>query len=104
MVLAAWASAGAPAAAFFGRHTLAWQVLRNDVTSKIARQMAARGWNREMIRRAITAGRQFPEVNMANGNPAARFVDPQTGLSVVVDLVTKAVIHVGAAGFRYGLR
>ncbi len=47
-------------------------------------------------------GMQIPAINGATGNPAIRYVHPVTGQSVVVDRVTKEVIHVGGPGFLYG--
>lgn len=41
-------------------------------------------------------------VTAANGHPATRYVNPDTGQSVVVDDVTGQVIHVGGPGFQYG--
>jgi hypothetical protein len=35
------------------------------------------------------------------GNPAWRYVNPTTGRSVVIDDVTKEVIHVGGDNFKY---
>lgn len=35
------------------------------------------------------------------GNAATRYLHPETGRSVVIDDVTKEVIHVGAEGFKY---
>jgi hypothetical protein len=47
-------------------------------------------------------GQQFKAVNNVNpGNAATRYVNPQTGRSVVVDDVTREVIHVGGDGFKY---
>jgi len=71
------------------------------VTGKIAGQMAKRGWSERLINDAIASGKRFPAVNKATGNPATRYVHPGTGQSVVVDNVTKQVIHVGGPGFRY---
>ena len=73
-----------------------------SIGSKVARQMAPRGWTPEAIARAIGAGQRIPAVNKATGNAAMRFVHPETGRSVVVDLATNEVIHVGGPGFKYG--
>ena len=45
---------------------------------------------------------QTDAVNKANGNPATRYVNPDTGQSVVIDDVTGQLIHVGGPGFKYG--
>ncbi|XNY04257.1 RHS repeat-associated core domain-containing protein (plasmid) [Sinorhizobium meliloti] len=69
--------------------------------AKLERQMAQRGWTREQVEEAIARGRQFPETNFQTGGPATRYVHPETGRSVIVDNVTKGIIHVGGNGFRY---
>lgn len=63
--------------------------------------MAKRGWTREQISEAMK-GERFPAENLENkGNAATRYVHPETGRSVVIDDVTKEVIHVGGDGFNY---
>jgi len=69
---------------------------------KVARQMGSRGWTDEAIQEAMQSGQQVKAVNKATGNPATRYVHPTTGQSVVVDDVTREVIHVGGPGFKYG--
>jgi RHS repeat-associated protein len=65
-------------------------------------QMAKRGWTPEQIAEAIQKGEKFAAENLVNkGNAATRFVHPGTGRSVVVDDVTKEVLHVGGEGFKY---
>jgi len=64
--------------------------------------MQQRGWTADQITEAIANGQQFPATNLVNqGNSATRFVHPTTGRSVVMDNVTKEVIHVGGDGFFY---
>jgi RHS repeat-associated protein len=72
------------------------------ISPKIARQMSARGWTREMIEEAIAKGQRIRAVNKATGGPATRYVHPKTGQSVVIDDVTGDVLHVGEPWFRYG--
>lgn len=56
----------------------------------------------DQITEAIAKGQQFPATNLVNkANPATRYVNPTTGRSVVMDNVTKEVIHVGGDGFLY---
>jgi hypothetical protein len=50
----------------------------------------------------MKCGQQIRAISKATGNPAIRYVDPETGQSVVVDTVTDEVIHVGGPGFKYG--
>ncbi len=64
--------------------------------------MARRGWTEAQITEAITKGRAFDAVNLVNkANGATRFVHPTTGQSVVIDNVTKELLHVGGNGFVY---
>lgn len=73
-----------------------------SIGAKVAGQMEARGWTEESIQEAIQSGDQVQAVNKATGNPATRYINPTTGQSVVLDDVTKEVIHVGGPGFKYG--
>jgi RHS repeat-associated protein len=73
-----------------------------SISAKIARQMETRGWTEESIQEAINSGEQIRAINKATGNPATRYIDPTTGKSVVVDDVTKEVLHVGRQGMKYG--
>jgi RHS repeat-associated protein len=73
-----------------------------SISAKVAGQMEARGWTDESIQEAVQSGDQVQAVNKATGNPATRYINPTTGQSVVLDDVTKEVIHVGGPGFKYG--
>jgi len=64
--------------------------------------MAQRGWTPEQITQAMRKGREFAAENLVNkGNAATRYLHPETGRSVVIDDVTKEVLHVGGEGFKY---
>ena len=79
-----------------------WIWSQNKGAAKSIRQMGSRGWTPAQVTEAIRSGKQFPAKNRVNqGNPAIRYVHPQTGQSVVQDIVTKEVIHFGGPGFRY---
>ena len=73
-----------------------------NISSKIIRQMEQRGWTREMINATVQRGERIDAINKATGNPATRYINPETGQSVVIDNVTGDVIHVGGPGFKYG--
>jgi hypothetical protein len=73
------------------------------LTSKIAKQMAKRGWTVDLIHEAMESGKRIPAINKATGDRAIRYVHPQTGQSVVVENATGKVIHVGGPGFKYGI-
>ena len=79
-----------------------WRLGSNHSAQQWQYKMARRGWAPQQISEAIQNGQQFPAVNNVNpGNVATRYVHPTTGRSVVVDDVTKEVIHVGGEGFVY---
>lgn len=64
--------------------------------------MNQRGWKPNQVTEAIQKGKQFPAENLVNkGNPATRYVHPETGRSIVQDNVTKEIIHFGGDGFKY---
>ena len=70
--------------------------------AKWLNQLSKRGWTPEQITEAITKGKSFNAVNKVNrGNSATRYIHPKTGKSVVIDDVTKEILHVGGPGFKY---
>ena len=71
---------------------------------KIARQMGPRGWTLDAIRRAIASGEQVRAIDKATGQPATRYIDPQTGKSVVLNDGSWDVIQVDAPGFKHGVQ
>jgi RHS repeat-associated protein len=79
-----------------------WTLGSGKSAQKWANQMAQRGWTPDQISEAIQKGEQFPATNNINtANGATRYVNPSTGRSVVLDNVTREVIHVGGDGFQY---
>lgn len=74
-----------------------------NLSMKIERQMATRGWTEDLIDEAVTNGKSFSAVNKLGGadSPATRYVSPTNGQSVVIDNATGEVIQVGGSGFRY---
>ena len=71
-------------------------------SKKWANQLANRGWTERQITEAITKGKRFPAVNNVNkANSATRYVHPKTGKSIVVDDVTKELLHIGKSGYKY---
>jgi hypothetical protein len=70
--------------------------------AKWAAQLSKRGWTAEQITEAVTKGKSFDAMNMVNkANSATRYVHPTTGQSVVIDDLTKELLHVGGPGFKY---
>jgi gentisate 1,2-dioxygenase len=54
------------------------------------------------LQKAFDSGKQVNAVNKATGGAATRYINPDTGQSVVIDDTTGEVIHVGGPGFKYG--
>ena len=69
---------------------------------KIQRGMEKRGWTAEQIDQAVKLGNCIDAINKENGRPATRYVNPDTGKSVVIDNATDEVIHIGEEGVEYG--
>lgn len=69
---------------------------------KILRQMGPRGWTFRAIDEAVETGQTVRAINKSSGNPATRFIHPETGQSVIIDDATGEVIQVGGPGFRFG--
>lgn len=65
---------------------------------KITFQMKQRGWTEQDILDALKT-KGIPTVGK-NG-PATRYINPNTGKSVVVDNKTKEIFHVGGEGYKY---
>ena len=79
-----------------------WKLRGEKSSTKWANQMKKRGWTPQQIDEAISNGKMFSAENNINpGNPATRYVHPKTGRSVVIDDVSKEVLHVGGDGFKY---
>ena len=79
-----------------------WVYGASKSATKWANQFSRRGWTPEQVTEAITKGKSFDAVNMINeANGATRYVHPITGQSVVIDNVTKELIHVGGPGYKY---
>lgn len=71
-------------------------------SKKWANQLTKRGWTEKQIGEAIANGKQFNAVNNVNkANSATRYVHPITEQSVVIDDVTKELLHIGGKGFKY---
>ena len=47
-------------------------------------------------------GQRIDAINKADGGPATRYVNPQTGRSVVIDDLTNEVIQAGGENFSFG--
>lgn len=64
--------------------------------------MKKRGWVLEQIQEAIITGRQLPANNhIHKDNGAIRYIHPQTGKSIIIDMVTRELIHIGKKDFLY---
>ncbi|MDE3234527.1 MAG: hypothetical protein KGO81_01140 [Bacteroidota bacterium] len=70
--------------------------------TKWKNQFEQRGWTEDQVSEAIKYGKSYDAVNNVHPeNGATRYVHPTTGQSIVVDNVTKELIHVGGPGFKY---
>jgi RHS repeat-associated protein len=79
-----------------------WVLGAGKSEARWAGQLERRGWTRQQITEAIESGSSFRAENLVNrGNSATRYVHPETGRSVVIDDITREVIHVGGDGFKY---
>lgn len=79
-----------------------WNFGSHKNEQKWLNQMQQRGWTKEEITEAIKNGESFPATNNINSaNGATRFVNPTNGKSVVIDNITKELLHIGKEGFLY---
>ena len=70
-----------------------------NLSNKIVRQMAMRGWtSAQEIVETIQKGQGYPAVNKATGGAATEWVNQATGKFVVVDNTTNQVIQVSRPG------
>jgi len=80
----------------------AWNLGQHKSAQKWQDRMQKRGWTPEQIDEAMSSGQKFSALNKLHpSNTATRYVHSQTGRSVVVDDVTKEVLHVGGDEFKY---
>lgn len=80
----------------------AWRLGEHKTISQWEAQMKKRGWTVEQIGEAVEQGQQLPAQNLIRPeNSAVRYVHPTTGRSVVIDEVTREVLHVGGDDFKY---
>lgn len=64
--------------------------------------MKYRGWTSGLITEAILKGKQLPACNYVHkDNEAIRYIHPDTEKSIVVDMVTRELIHIGGNDFMY---
>ena len=70
-----------------------------NLSNKIARQMASRGWTTQEIVDTVQNGKTYSVLNKATGGAATEYVNPASGKFVVVDNATKQVLQVSGPGF-----
>jgi hypothetical protein len=70
-----------------------------NLSNKIVRQMASRGWTAQEIVETVQNGKAYSVVNKATGGAATEYVNPASGKFVVVDSATKQVLQVSGPGF-----
>jgi Colicin E5 ribonuclease domain len=80
----------------------AWTLGHNHSAQEWQNRMRKRGWTPDQITEAIQGGQAFAASNhVSSAHSATRYLHPATGRSVVIDDVTREVIHVGGDGFLY---
>ncbi len=73
-----------------------------NLSPKIIKDMAKRGWTKAEMEEAIKVGKQEAATDLtAGGASATRYVNPTTGKALTVNDATGKVIQVGGAGFKY---
>jgi len=70
--------------------------------NKIQKDMVSRGWTPDQIDDAVKYGDRIDAINKINGDPATRYINPDTRQSVVVDNTTNQVIQVGKPDYQFG--
>lgn len=70
-----------------------------NLSNKIVRQMASRGWTTQEIVDTVQNGKAYSVVNKATGGAATEYVNPASGKFVVVDNSTRQVLQVSGPGF-----
>lgn len=71
-----------------------------NLSSKIIRQMASRGWTKQDIVNTVRYGKAFEVTNKATGGRAIEYVNQSNGRFVVVDAVTRQVLQVSGPGHQ----
>jgi hypothetical protein len=72
------------------------------LNSKAQKDMKKRDITPEQIDEAVRSGPRIDAKNLATGGPATRYVNPNTGQSVVIDDTTNEIIHLGKPNYQYG--
>ena len=70
-----------------------------NLSNKIVRQMASRGWTAQEITETVQNGKAYSVLNKATGGAATEYINPANGKFVVVDNATKQVLQVSGPGF-----
>lgn len=72
--------------------------ISSQLSPKIQSQMTQRGWNTQMVNEAI-ATKGIPAIGKLG--PAMRYIHPGTGQSIVIDIQSGQIFHVGGPGYKY---
>ncbi|WP_417926398.1 RHS repeat-associated core domain-containing protein [Desulfomicrobium orale] len=79
-----------------------WKFWAGKSPIKWSNQMQNRGWTHEQISEAIKYGKRYRATNLINKHHSAtRYIHPKTGRSVVIDDITREVIHIVGDGYKY---
>ncbi len=72
------------------------------LNAKAQKDMLKRGMTPKQIDDAVRSGERIDAINKGTGGPATRYLNPDTGVSVVIDNTPNEVLHMGEPGFEYG--
>jgi RHS repeat-associated protein len=70
-----------------------------NLSAKIVKDMARRGWTADEITQTVENGTAYAVKNKATGGGATEFINPANGKFVVVDNATRQVLQVSGPGF-----
>lgn len=79
-----------------------WQYGHNHSMIKWNNEFKKRGWSESQVSKTIKNGKSTPATNKVNpGNKATRYMNKNTGKSVVIDKKSRELLHVGSKDFKY---
>ena len=79
-----------------------WQYGNNHSMIKWNNEFKKRGWSENQVSKTIKNGKSTPATNKVNpGNKATRYMNKNTGKSVVIDKKSRELLHVGSKDFKY---
>jgi hypothetical protein len=71
---------------------------------KIKDDITERKWTHSEIEEAVKYGERIDAINFETKGPATRYVNPETGKSVVIDNTTNQILQVGRDDFKHSVK